>query len=334
FLIAGYSEFALRFFSIFFGTATIALAWAIGKRMFDARVGLLSAFFVTIAPFAVQYSQEIRMYALAMFLTALGLYLFARLSVIASKAKQSPSRELEIASGKNRPRNDKWTWLAYALTMLLALYTLYHTALLFLATGLALLPQFKARRAFVVRWFAVAFGVGAIFLPWLLFKYVSAAAGIKDVAGDTQPMDLATFLARGFAAISVGTTIPLNNAFILAGLYAALIAIALLIALATRAAKMYDALLLLLSTIPILAYYPLYLAMPLYRGRLFALACVPLMLLLARSTTLIVQRARLAAIPIALLIVGTSAYSVGNYFTNYNRYSAVVEDYLPAIHEI
>jgi hypothetical protein len=58
------------------------------------------------------------------------------------------------------------------------------------------------------------------------------------------------------------------------------------------------------------------------------------MLLLARSTTLIVQRAKLAALSVALLIVGTSAYSVGNYFANYNRYSAVVEDYLPAIREI
>ncbi|MEW5721196.1 MAG: glycosyltransferase family 39 protein, partial [Chloroflexota bacterium] len=33
FVVAGYSEFAVRFFSIFFGTATIALTWVIGKRM-------------------------------------------------------------------------------------------------------------------------------------------------------------------------------------------------------------------------------------------------------------------------------------------------------------
>ena len=337
FSIAGYSELAIRFFSIFFGTATIALVWAIGKRMFDARVGLLATFFATIAPFAVQYSQEIRMYALALFLTTLGLYLFARLVASCHFERSEKSPSIFEISRRSAPRNGRWIlWLTYAVTMLLGLYTLYHTALLFLATGLVLLTQlrFKTRRAFVIRWFAVAFGVVAIFLPWLYFKYVSAFAGIKDVAGDTTPMDIATFLARGFAAISVGTTIPLNNAFILAGLYTALIAIALLIALATRTAKMYDALLLLSSTIPILAYYPLYLAMPLYRGRLFALACIPLMLLLARSATIIVQRAKFAVLPIGLLIIGTSGYSVGNYFVNYSRYSAVVEDYLPAIHEI
>ena len=335
FLMAGYSELAIRFFSIFLGTATIALVWVIGKRMFDARVGWLAAFFATIAPFAVQYSQEIRMYALATFLNALGLYLFTRLFAAChfERSEESPSN-VEI-SRRSASRNDKrGLWFQYAAIMLLALYTLYHTALLFLATGLALLPQFKTRRAFVIRWFAVAFGVVAIFLPWLLFHSVSAFAGIKDVAGDTTPMDIATFVARGFAAISVGTTIPLNNALVLAGLYAALIAIALLTARATHTAKMYDALLLLLATIPIVAYYPLYLALPLYRGRLFALACIPLMLLLARSTAVVVQRAKFAALPIVLLIVGTSAYSTGNYFLNYSRYSAVVEDYLPAIREI
>ena len=93
FSMAGYSELAIRFFSIFFGTATIALVWVIGKRMFDARVGWLAAFFATIAPFAVQYSQEIRMYALAMFLTALGLYLFTRLFAACHFERSEESRE-------------------------------------------------------------------------------------------------------------------------------------------------------------------------------------------------------------------------------------------------
>jgi len=313
FALAGYSELALRFFSIFFGTLTIPLVFVIGRRMFGARVGWLAAIFATLAPFAVQYAQEIRMYALAFGLTTLGLYLFVRL--------------------RDDARNTK-LWIGYALTMLLALYTLYHTAFLFLATGLALLVQWRARRAFVLRWFAIAFGVVSLFLPWLVFKYASAFSGIKQVAGDTQPMDVVTFLARGWAAISVGTTIPLNHAFILAGAYAAFIALALFLARTTRAARWYDALLALLATIPIVAYYPLYLAMPLYRGRLFALACIPLMLLLARSVTLLAARARVAAIALALLVVGTSAYSTSNYFVNYRRYSAVVEDYLPAIREI
>ncbi|MCX7838794.1 MAG: glycosyltransferase family 39 protein, partial [Anaerolineae bacterium] len=315
FAIFGRAELAVRFFSIFFGTATIPLVWQLGKRMFDARVGMLAAFFVTIAPFAVHYSQEIRMYALAMFLTTLGLYAFIRLY----------ERDVRASRGE---------WLLYALFLLLALYTLYHTAFIFLAIGLVLLTQFRARRAFVMRWFVTAFGIVALFLPWLLYKYVSAFSGIKQVAGDTVPMDILTFIARGWAAISVGTTIPLHHAFLLAGLYAACIGIGIAILLITRAGKLYDALLVALTLVPILGYYPLYLAMPLYRGRLFALACIPLFILLARSVQAIAARARWLALVPLMLVIGTSAYSTSNYFVNYQRYSAVVEDYLPAIREI
>lgn len=315
FAIFGRAELAVRFFSIFFGTATIPLVWAVGKRMFDARVGILAAFFVTIAPFAVQYSQEIRMYALAIFLTTLGLYALVRLY----------ERDARATRGE---------WLGYALLLLLALYTLYHTALVLLAIGLVLLTQLRVRRVWVIRWFVAAFGVVALFSPWLLYKYVSAFSGIKQVAGDTVPMDVFTFVARGWAAIAVGTTIPLNHAFLLAGLFAACIGLGIAILVVTRAGKLYDVLLVALTLVPILAYYPLYLAMPLYRGRLFALACIPLLMLLARSVQTIATRARwLALVPLAL-VVGTSAYSTSNYFLNYQRYSAVVEDYLPAIREI
>ena len=54
FALAGYSELALRFFSIFFGTLTIPLVFVTGKRMFGARVGWLAMIFATLAPFAVR----------------------------------------------------------------------------------------------------------------------------------------------------------------------------------------------------------------------------------------------------------------------------------------
>ncbi len=342
FQIFGRTELAIRFFSVFFGTATIAIVWLLGKQMFGARAGVLATFIAAISPFAVHYSQEIRMYALAMFLVALGLYFFVRVytqCVITSQAKQHLHRtqaqvspnNVEITSAKNRPRNDTRNWLGYTAAMLLALFTLYHTALIFLAIGLVLLTQFKTCRAFVVRWFAISFGIVAAFLPWLAFRYVSAFTGIKDVAGETQPLDLVTYTARSIAAISVGTTIPLSIAFQLAGMFVLLIVIALVIAIGARAGKFYDALLVLLTTIPILAYYPLYLMLPLYRGRLFALACIPFVLLIARSATILVRRARLMAIPIIVFIVGVSAYSINNYYFHYNRYSPVVEDYIPLI---
>jgi hypothetical protein len=171
-------------------------------------------------------------------------------------------------------------------------------------------------------------------LPWLVTHSGSALTDIQDVAGDTTPMNLVTFLERGFAAIAVGPTIPFSTAFTLAALIAAVIALGLIIAVATHTASTNDWLLVAFVAVPMASLYPIYFLAPLYRGRLFAVAFVPLLLLLARGVMLITARARWAALPIALLIVGTSAYSLNNYYFNYDRYSAGVEDYIPAIQDI
>lgn len=76
--LAGTSKLSIRFFSIFFGTATVALIYMLGKEMFNRRVGAISAALLALTPFAVHYSQEVRMYALVMFLGAVTLYVFAR----------------------------------------------------------------------------------------------------------------------------------------------------------------------------------------------------------------------------------------------------------------
>jgi hypothetical protein len=321
--IAGFSELAVRFFSVFFGTATIPLLFVIARKMFDARVARLASAIAAFAPFGVQYSQEVRMYALVIFLGALALYLFLQL---VETTRPTDSRHSSLAT--------RGLWLGFFLAMLLTQYSLYQAAFLFVAQGIFLLPFLKRRFAFAMRWLAVSCSIVILFLPWLFTHSGSAFTDIKDVAGDTVPMNLPMFLARGFAAISVGPTIPLANAFTLAALLLAVIVIALLIALAARAATRHDWMLVVFVAVPMLSLYPIYFLAPLYRGRLFALAFVPLMLLLARSIALITARARLAIVPIALLIVGASAYSLNNYYFTYSRYSAAVEDYLPAIRMI
>ena len=323
-LLAGFSELSIRFFSVFFGTATVALIFALGKKMFDARVGILSAALAAIAPFGVQYSQEVRMYALVMFLGAVALWFFLRLIT----HPPSPSLLGKGSEGLGR------LWLGFFVSMFFAQYSLYQTAFIFVAQGIFLLPFIRRRFAFVARWLAVSVGVVILFLPWLLTHSTSAIADVQDVAGDTVPMNLPEFVARGFAAIAVGPTIPLSDALALAALFAAMIVLGLGLALATHTAKVSDWLLVAFVVVPMVSLYPIYFIAPLYRGRLFAVAFVPLVLLLARGAMLIVSRARLAAIPLALLAVGASAYSLNSYYFAYNRYSAAVEDYIPAIQMI
>jgi len=354
---AGYSELAIRFFSVIFGILTVALVYAIGKRMFDTRVGMLAAALTAIAPFAVHYSQEVRMYALVMFLGALALYFFARLvedgatkvAATQTQSQPTPTRTPGPLADEGRLRvlvgtvsSRRALWLGFAVSMLLTQYSLYQAAFIFVAQGIFLLPFLKRRFGFILRWFAVSCSIVILFLPWLFTHSSSAFADVKDVAGDTVPMDLPTFVARGFAAIAVGSTIPLNNTLLLAALFLVVIVIGLLVAIIARAAKVNGWLLVALVVVPILSLYPIYFLAPLYRGRLFSLAFVPLMLLFARSVAVIVRRARLfgrlraglTVIPIVLLVVGTSAYSLNDYYFRYDRYSAAVEDYLPLIRAV
>jgi mannosyltransferase len=328
--VFGFSELAIRFFSVFFGTATVALIFAITKKMFDARVGMFAAALAAIAPFGVQYSQEVRMYALVMFLGAMTLWFFVRIA----------NRELGSAKDDSVLRNS--LWLAFFVSMLLTQYSLYQSAFLFVAQGIFLLPFLKRRFGFILRWLAVSLTIVVLFLPWLLTHSVSAIADVQGVAGDTTPMSLPEFLARGFAAIAVGPTIPLDNALRLAAFVAAVIVIGLVLALVMRAAKMNDWLLVAFVTVPMASLYPIYFVAPLYRGRLFAVSFVPLVILLARAASQIISRAGVfgrlsasfAAIPIALLVLGISADSLHSYYFVYNRYSPAVEDYIPAINMI
>lgn len=307
--LAGASEMALRFFSVFPGVATVATLYVIGKRLFDSPTGLVAAALAASAPFDVYYSQEIRMYALAIFLTTLGLYFFVRLM-------SSPS--------------DKRLWLAYAVAMALALYTVYHAAFVFLAEGIFLLTLVKRRRELVVRWFAVATGIVLLFVPWLLFRFWSTLGHLEERAGRTV-QSLPVFVARGWAALTVGTTIPVNNALLLAVFFAALVVLGVVVAVGKRTWTWRDWLIVALVAIPMVAIYPLYLLLPILVARLFALAFAPLVLLVARSLRQFDRRVGLAC---AVVIAAVYAYSLDDYYFRFDRYNAAAEDYIPVIQSV
>lgn len=65
----GRQEGWVRLPAVFWGWLAIALIYALGQRLFKARIGLLAALLLTFAPFAVRYSREVRPYALLLCLT-------------------------------------------------------------------------------------------------------------------------------------------------------------------------------------------------------------------------------------------------------------------------
>lgn len=69
-------ETYFRLSSVAFSAGGIWLTFLLGKRLFDCRTGLLSAFLLSISTFHVVYSQELRMYPMLLFLGLLSFHLF------------------------------------------------------------------------------------------------------------------------------------------------------------------------------------------------------------------------------------------------------------------
>src|SRR5207302_9729664 len=59
----GSSELALRSLSAAWGVAAVVLTFLIGRRLFGLLAGSVAALLLAVAPLAVYYSQEVRMYA-------------------------------------------------------------------------------------------------------------------------------------------------------------------------------------------------------------------------------------------------------------------------------
>lgn len=72
----GFSEIALRAPSVIAGVATVFVVYKIGEKLFNRHVGLLAGLFLAVNPLAVYYSQEARMYSLAMLAISVAAYAF------------------------------------------------------------------------------------------------------------------------------------------------------------------------------------------------------------------------------------------------------------------
>src|SRR3989304_6888944 len=66
----------LRTLSVLFGILSIPLFYFLGKKFYGEKVGILSALFLSLSPFHIYYSQEIRMYSSGLFLAGLQLWIF------------------------------------------------------------------------------------------------------------------------------------------------------------------------------------------------------------------------------------------------------------------
>ncbi|GAB4571524.1 MAG: hypothetical protein Kow0077_08400 [Anaerolineae bacterium] len=154
--LAGTSELALRLPSAFASIMTMALVYALGKRLYSWQAGFAAALLLGLNTFAIYYAQETRMYALLGLWSTAGMWAL----VVALQRLESADRSLNARTA--------W-WLALALINAAGLYTQYAYPLSMIAQGIMFTGWWLLRDR---RWFTLSQYVAAnaltlvLFTPW------------------------------------------------------------------------------------------------------------------------------------------------------------------------
>jgi mannosyltransferase len=140
----GQSPFAVRFWSVILGIATIYVMYLIGRDLFSERTGLAAALITAIVPFHVQYSQETRMYSLMALLLATAMWCMVR-----------------------GLRSQSWHWwIAFGVLCGLVMYAQQLSAFYLIALGLV--PLVTRQREMIIR-ASVGIGIAlVVYAPWLV----------------------------------------------------------------------------------------------------------------------------------------------------------------------
>jgi len=140
--MTGHSEFALRFPSVVFGTASLPLVFWLANCLFGRRGALAATCVVAFSPYCVWYSQEAKMYALLAFL---GVASFALFWAAAT-------------------RGSAWRWAAYVCVTAAIPYVHILGVLLIPAQAVAFLVNWRLLRR---RWVPWLVSLGAMTLPYV-----------------------------------------------------------------------------------------------------------------------------------------------------------------------
>lgn len=73
-----YNVFGIRLFSAIFGVLSVWAVYLVTKELFNRKAALWASIIVTVSPFAIQYSQEARMYSMLVFLILISAYFFLK----------------------------------------------------------------------------------------------------------------------------------------------------------------------------------------------------------------------------------------------------------------
>lgn len=177
--LAGQTEFALRFLSLLPGVATVPLLYALGRRLFDARVGFAAAALAAGSVYLLSYAQMNKMYALVVALALAGSWLLVA----------------GVESGRWR------TWAAYTVVTTALMGVHVFGALVVPWHALYAGWRLRGSRRHLLPWLA---SLAALTLPYLPLGLARAAALqrpetlSREFTGPRDAPGMFAFLARDY----------------------------------------------------------------------------------------------------------------------------------------
>jgi 4-amino-4-deoxy-L-arabinose transferase-like glycosyltransferase len=305
--LVGVGALQSRWLSVLLGVLAIPLVWRVAYDFFGNRTAWLTALLLTLSPFHIYYSQEVRMYALMVVLSLI--------AVIAWRRRK---------------------WIILGIAVLGGLLTQYYFVFLGVAIGLLVLWELRHKR-YGWRGPLMALGTAVLgYMPWLLYalpRLINYVGGKLVVEADT-PMTPLEFLPRHLAAWSVGhLSVPMTALGWVAIVYLVLIGVSLYYARLQRSTQsvIYT---LLLWLIPTLGIFGVGLFAPFTDARIERqlLFVLPFFLMLAASgIAYLGQRFRGAGVSVVVGMIVISVIALSDFYT-VPRYPG--EDYRPLLADV
>ncbi len=298
--LVGTSEFVVRFFSLWFGVATVALGFRIGACLKDRHVGWWTAFMIALAPFFVDEAQQTRMYTLVIFLSALSICLLLR-------AVNTRQRKF---------------WVGYTLAAAASFYVHYSFVYILAAQNLYLALEFwihwrkkQSQRQFFLSWAGSQVAIALVYL--FQVPNILRQLQIYGNPGMTPP-SLSQYITDLTGAFLWGQKIELDKMGFVSLAMVAALALALIAALIRPREALINhnaAIILIWLAVPLVAYFIVLQKSPQFTPRYLIIATMPLYLLLALFFGKLSRRSILAgALPALFLFTAYAGAWQSLYF--------------------
>ncbi|MCX7840674.1 MAG: glycosyltransferase family 39 protein [Anaerolineae bacterium] len=177
--LAGDSEFATRYFSVFFGVLCVPLLYRLTRTMWttrDARgIALFASVLIAINPYQIWHSQDVRNYTMWPCLSLLALVFLWRWWRLETRdwrlsCSSSVPSGLSPSGRSLRPSSSVLLSL-YVLAALASLYTHYYETFILTAVNVFVftVALWARRLQALTRWIGAQVVLIVLYVPWVLF---------------------------------------------------------------------------------------------------------------------------------------------------------------------